>query len=88
MARKFRIKKKQKLKEATQKLLERLKENEFNVDRWVEKIQTASAVRKVIEDYLFEKLPSPSYNDDISTKADVLFNDFRERYSDYGLEAA
>ena len=88
LARKFRIKKKQKLKEATQKLLERLKENEFNVDRWVEKIQTASAVRKVIEDYLFEKLPSPSYDDDISTKADVLFNDFKERYADYGLEAA
>lgn len=88
MARKFRIKKKQKLKEATQKLLERLKENEFNVDRWVEKIQTASAVRKVIEDYLFEKLPSPSYDDDISTKADILFNDFKVRYADYGVMAA
>ena len=88
MARKFRIKKKQKLKEATQKLLERLKNNEFKVDHWTEKIQTASAVRKVIEDYLFEKLPSPSYDDDISTKADVLFNDFKERYDDYGVMAA
>jgi hypothetical protein len=27
--------------------------NEFKVDRWLEKVQTASAVGKVINDYLF-----------------------------------
>jgi type I restriction enzyme, R subunit len=76
------------VKVAARELLERLKNKEFNVDHWTEKIQTASAVRKVIEDYLFEKLPSPSYDDDISTKADILFNDFKERYADYGVMAA
>jgi len=81
-------KEKAEVKNAAKELLERLKENEFKVQHWSEKIQTSSAVRKVIEDYLFEKLPSPSYDDDISLKADVLFNDFKERYADYVDEAA
>ena len=76
-------KEKAKVKEAAQKLLERLKENEFKVDRWAEKTQTSSAVRKVIEDYLYLELPSPSYDNDISLKADILFNDFKERFADY-----
>jgi type I restriction enzyme, R subunit len=76
------------VKEAAKELLERLKKKEFRVQHWAEKIQTASAVRKVIEDYLFEKLPSPSYDDDISTKADILYNDFKERYADYGQRVA
>ena len=68
--------------------MERLKNKEFKVDHWTEKIQTASAVRKVIEDYLFERLPSPSYDEDISIKADILFNDFKLRYANYGVTAA
>jgi len=81
-------KEKAEVKVAARELLERLKNKEFKVDHWTEKIQTASAVRKVIEDYLFEKLPSPSYDNDISSKADILFNDFKERYADYGVMAA
>jgi type I restriction enzyme R subunit len=81
-------KEKAEVKVAARELLKRLKNKEFKVDHWTEKIQTASAVRKVIEDYLFEKLPSPSYDNDISTKADILFNDFKERYADYGVMAA
>ena len=76
------------VKQAARELLERLKEKEFQVEHWAEKTQTSSAVRKVIEDYLFERLPSPSYDDDISLKADVLFNDFKERFADYSTWAA
>jgi type I restriction enzyme, R subunit len=81
-------KEKTKVKEAAQKLLDRLKKKEFKIDRWADKIQTASAVRKVIEDYLYIELPSPSYDDDISIKAEMLYNDFKERYANYGQEAA
>jgi len=81
-------KEKHEVKQAARALLERLKEKEFRVKHWAEKTQTSSAVRKVIEDYLFERLPSPSYDEDISLKADVLFNDFKERYADYGEMAA
>ena len=81
-------KEKAEVKEAARELLERLKNKEFKVDHWTEKIQTASAVRKVIEDYLFERLPSPSYDEDISIKADILFNDFKLRYANYGATAA
>jgi type I restriction enzyme, R subunit len=77
-----------KVKEAAHKLLVRLKENEFKVDRWAEKIQTASAVRKVIEDYLYVELPSPSYDDDFSIKAEMLYNDFKERFANYNVKAA
>ena len=45
--------------------------------------QTTAAVRKVIEDHLFLKLPYPTYDKDVSLKAEVLFNDFKERYANY-----
>lgn len=75
------------VKDAAKKLLERLKENEFKVDRWAEKIQTASAVKKVIEDCLYVELPSPSYDKDFSIKAEMLYNDFKERFANYGIAA-
>ena len=81
-------KEKAEVKEAARELLERLKNKEFKVDHWTEKTQTASAVRRVIEDFLYMKLPHPTYNDDISTKADILYNDFKVRYADYGVVAA
>jgi type I restriction enzyme R subunit len=69
------------LKDTAKKLLERLQSNEFRIDRWAEKMQTAAAVRKVINDYLFESLPYPTYEDhDITYKTEVLFNFFKERY--------
>jgi type I restriction enzyme R subunit len=76
------------VKEAGRGLLEHLKKNEFKVNLWAEKTQTASAVRRVIEDFLYMKLPHPTYNDDISSKADILYNDFKERFADYGVAAA
>ena len=81
-------KEKAQVKEAAKELLKRLKKKEFKVQHWTEKIQTASAVKKVIEDYLFEKLPSPSYDEDIQIKSEILFNDFKERYADFGVKAA
>ena len=60
-----------------------LQQDEFQVDRWAEKIQTSAAIRKVIEDYLYIELPSPSYDNDVSLKIEMLFNDFKERYANY-----
>jgi type I restriction enzyme R subunit len=75
-------KQKAELKEIAKKLLQQLQNNEFKVNRWIEKVQTASAVRKVINDYLFEHLPYPGYHeDDIAQKTDVLFNFFKEQYA-------
>ena len=42
----------------------------------------------MIEDYLYVELPSPSYDDDFSIKAELLYNDFKERFANYSLEAA
>ena len=81
-------KEKGQVKEAAKELLKRLKKKEFKVQYWTEKIQTASAVKKVIEDYLFKELPSPSYDEDIQIKSEILFNDFKERYTNYSFEAA
>jgi len=76
------------VKDAARELLARLKNKEFKVDHWAEKTQTAAAVRKVIEDYLYLRLPYPSYDEDVSLKAELLYNDFKERYATYGQEAA
>ena len=81
-------KEKAQVKEAAKELLERLKKKEFKVHYWAEKIQTVSAVKKVIENYLFERLPSPSYDEDIQIKSEILFNDFKERYANFSFEAA
>ena len=80
-------KEKSSVKDAACSLLERLKNNEFKVNQWTEKIQTSSAVKRKINDFLFEKLPV-SYNDkDISNKTELLYNEFKIRYSDYALVA-
>lgn len=81
-------KEKHKLKEIAQKLLERLKNNEFKVDRWIEKSQTTSAVKKTINDYLYTELPDPTFDySDINAKTEILFNYFKDRYAEYGRVA-
>jgi type I restriction enzyme R subunit len=81
-------KEKHKLKEIAQKLLERLKNNEFKVDRWIEKSQTTSAVKKAINDYLYTELPDPTFDySDINAKTEILFNYFKDRYADFGRVA-
>ena len=76
-------KEKAKVKDTARELLLRLKTKEFKIQYWTEKTQTTSAVKKVIENYLFEKLPSPSFDNDISEKVEILYNDFRERFANY-----
>jgi len=72
------------VKDTARQLLERLQANEFKIDRWAEKVQTSSAVRKAINEYLFNTLPYPTYGDaDIAVKTDVLFNFFRDRYGSW-----
>jgi type I restriction enzyme R subunit len=74
-------KEKAELKEIAKQLLERLKENEFRVVNWFEKEQTKSAVRVVINNLLFDKLPYPTFEDrDIEVKTEVLFDFFKRRY--------
>lgn len=69
------------LKEIAKQLLERLKANEFRVVNWFEKEQTKSAVRVVINNLLFDKLPYPTFEDkDIEVKTEVLFDFFKKRY--------
>jgi type I restriction enzyme R subunit len=81
-------KEKVEVKDTARKLLDRLKSTEFQVEYWVEKIQTSSAVKKAIGDYLYEKLPSPTYSDgDVMVKTEILFNYFKGRYADYGRVA-
>jgi type I restriction enzyme R subunit len=81
-------KEKNEIKETARKLLERLKSNEFKVDHWVDKIQTASAVKKTINDHLYQTLPYPTFGDgDIVVKTEILFNYFKGRYANYGRVA-
>lgn len=77
-------KEKAEVKVAARQLLNHLKENEFGVERWIEKVQTASAVRKAVNDYLFTNLPYPAYDQkDIADKTQALFEFFKTRYRDF-----
>lgn len=76
------------VKDAAKKLLEHLKNNEFKVEFWSEKTQTASAVKKAINDHLYTKLPFPTYSDgDRVVKTEILFDYFKTRFANYGRVA-
>ena len=81
-------KEKDNLKYAAKLLLKKLKEKEFKVEKWSEKIQTSAAVKRVIEDHLFEHLPSSYDQEDLTDMADLLFNDFKIRYATFKPIAA
>jgi len=82
-------KEKHNLKEAAKSLLKRLKSKEFKVSQWTVKTQTASQVRKVINDLLYQELPYPTYgDDDINVKTEMLFNEFQIRYAHFGALVA
>jgi hypothetical protein len=49
-------------------------------------VQTASAVKKAVNDYLYSALPHPTYGD-IVVKTGILFNYFKTRFADYGRAA-
>ena len=80
-------KEKSDVKDAAKKLLKRLKNNEFRVNQWAEKIQTSSSVKSKIQDILFLELPESYTNEDISLKTEKLFNEFKLRYADFDLVA-
>jgi type I restriction enzyme R subunit len=83
---KVKDKERAEVKEAAKNLLKKLQENEFKVVDWAEKSQTKAAVRRAINDYLYSKLPYPTYEDgDIAVKTEVLYNFFESRYRDYGM---
>jgi type I restriction enzyme R subunit len=74
-------KEKAELKDIAKHLLEQLKDKEFRIIHWADKEQTASAVKVVIKNYLFDKLPFPVYEEaDIVAKTEVLFEFFKARY--------
>ena len=84
VGKKLSDKEKGKLRNIAKQLLGRLKQSEFQVQNWADKVQTASAVRKVINDQLFESLPYPVYvQEDITHKTDLLFDFFKSRYGDF-----
>lgn len=75
-------KEKDKVKEIAIGLLEELEKDKLNVDHWMEKTQTSAAVKKTINDYLFNELPYPTYQEiDIDEKAFVLFEHFKSNYA-------
>lgn len=81
-------KEKVELKDTARKLLEHLKNNEFKVEYWSEKTQTASAVKKAINDHLYTKLPFPTFSDgDRVVKTEILFDYFKTRYANFGRVA-
>lgn len=81
-------KEKVEVKDTARKLLEHLKNNEFKVEYWSEKTQTASAVKKVINDHLYTQLPFPTFTDgDRVVKTEILFNYFKTRYANFGRVA-
>ncbi len=74
--------KRHEVKEIARELLEQLKANELSVERWAEKVQTAAAVRKAINDYLFDKLPHPEYQEtDITNQTEQVFEYLANRYA-------
>ena len=79
---KLKDKERHEVKEIARAFFHHLEEDKLKVDHWVEKVQTAAAVRQAINDYLFEKLPYPAYGDqDISEKTEKVFDYLVGRYA-------
>jgi type I restriction enzyme R subunit len=75
-------KEKGELKDIAKQLMERLKEKEFKIIHWADKEQTASAVRVVIKNHLFDKLPYPAFEEsDIDARTEALYEFFKVRYA-------
>ena len=76
------------VKKAAKSLLQRLKNKEFKILEWTEKVQTSSTVKSIISNHLFMELPSSTYADsDIAVKTDLLFSEFKTRYGNMALVA-
>lgn len=70
------------VKDIAKTLTQKLLEKELKIDHWADKSQTSAAVRKAINDYLYTKLPYPTYEDqDILLKTDLVFDYLVGRYA-------
>lgn len=76
-------KEKSNVKEIARELLDSLLENQLKVNQWLRKPQTAAAVKKVVNDLLFEKLPFPTYSEvDIDLKSEKVFQHLKSVFGD------
>lgn len=71
---------KNKVKKVAVELLEKLKEEPLKVDNWSDKTATSSAVKTLINIYLYQHLPEPYSEKDIDSKVLTLFNHFKSSY--------
>lgn len=72
---------KKKVKELAVELLEVLKNDTLKIDRVWEKIATSSAVYAELNQFLFNRLPYPTYvGTDIDDKTDMVFNHLKNQY--------
>lgn len=72
---KLKDKERHKIKDIAKSLLHQLEEQNLQVDHWMEKLQTAAAVRQAINNCLYSELPYPTYEDqDISVKTEQVYD--------------
>lgn len=72
---------KKKVKEVAIELLKALKKEKLHVEKWNEKTQISAAVHQYINDYLFEYLPYPTYeNHEIDLRTNLVYNHIRSKY--------
>ena len=71
----------EKLKQISKDLLEKLKKLIEGIDNWQEKIQSQAKVKVTIDDYLTKYLPESYGFDEISKKRDVVYNYLFENYT-------
>jgi len=75
------------VKEVAVELLDQLKNRPLQVENWSEKNSTAADVRKVINMYLFERLPEPYTQADVEEKTISLYNHLKNTYYGSGRSA-
>lgn len=71
----------EKLKEVSNNLLEKLKTLIDNIDNWREKRESQAKVKIVIYDYLTTYLPEAYDFEEIDKKRDIVYNHFFENYA-------
>ncbi len=74
-------KERNKVKGIASELLDSLDGKELKVNHWMDKPQTSAAVKTAINNYLFEQLPYPTYEEqDIESKSFLIFDYLRGSY--------
>ena len=74
-------KEKKAVKKIAVELLETLKNNQLQVERWSEKSVTVAAIFTYIHNTLYDDLPYPTYqNDDIYSRTNMVFDHLKQQY--------